>query len=83
MTALRHLTSTPIGIAIFGDDLFVVSAVKGTVGEYTTSGGMVNASLISGLVAPHGIAIGPVPEPSSGALAGLGAVAFWLRFRRK
>ena len=67
-------------------DLYVVSrdseTIKGAVGEYTTSGA-VDASLISGLNVPGGIAISPVPEPSTIALAGLGAVAFcfWWRWR--
>jgi hypothetical protein len=54
----------------------------GFVGEYTTSGATVNASLISGLDEPTGIAISPAPEPSAAALAGLGAAALGLRRRR-
>ena len=74
----------PWGIAISGNDLFVVNAPStdtGYIGEYTTSGATVNADLISGLDDPEGIAI--VPEPSTGALAGFGAVALWLWCRRK
>jgi uncharacterized protein YjiK len=37
--------------------IFVVNNVSGTIGEYTTSGATVNASLISGLSTPAGIAV--------------------------
>ena len=40
-----------------GDIIFVTNAGNGTVGEYTTSGATVNASLISGLSIPQGIAV--------------------------
>jgi len=74
----------PYGIAISGNDLFVANAGNNnTVGEYTTSESTINASLISGLENPVGIALGAVPEPSSGALAGVGGVALWLWRRRK
>jgi hypothetical protein len=56
---------------------------SGTVGEYTTAGATVNASLISGLSGPHGIAISSVPEPSAGVLVALGATALWLWRRCK
>jgi DNA-binding beta-propeller fold protein YncE len=43
---------------VSGSDLFVTSNIPlGTVGEYTTSGATVNASLISGLNEPVGIAV--------------------------
>src|SRR5882757_1239823 len=45
-----------IGIAVSGEDLFVLN-LDGTVGEYTTSGQTVNAALITGLVKPQGIAV--------------------------
>jgi PEP-CTERM motif len=73
----------PTGIAVWGNALYVVNEGNGTVGEYTTSGGTVNASLISDLSFPSSIAIGPVPEPSTVALAIVGAAALWLRRRRK
>jgi hypothetical protein len=58
--------SGPVGIAVDGSDLFVTNGFGNTIGEYTTSGATVNASLISGLNAPTGIAIiSTVPEPSS------------------
>ncbi len=44
------------GIAISGNDLFV-GAYTGRIGEYTTSGAAVNASLITGLSEPVGIAV--------------------------
>jgi hypothetical protein len=36
----------PGGIAVSGSDLFVTNSNYGTIGEYTTSGGTVNASFI-------------------------------------
>jgi hypothetical protein len=50
------------GVAISGNDLFAANyygggAGAGFVGEYTTSGATVNASLISGLSDPQGLAI--------------------------
>jgi len=57
-------TYQPHGIAVSGNDLFVASYGNGfnepgnaVIGEYTTSGATVNASLITGLAAPWGIAI--------------------------
>ena len=45
-------------MAVSGSNLFVVDSFSGgTVGEYTTAGATVNASLISGLNAPIGIAV--------------------------
>ena len=73
----------PNGITILGDNLFVANQNPGTIGEYTTSGAMVNASLIMGLGNTGYIALGPVPEPSAGALTGLGAVALCLWRLRK
>jgi len=70
----------PNGIAISGNNLFVAENQlfeafenNGTIGEYTTSGTTVNATLIAGLTGLTSIAISP--EPSAGALAGLGAAA--------
>jgi hypothetical protein len=45
------------GIVVSGNNVFVASYGNGTIGEYTTSGATVNASLISGLNHPNGIAI--------------------------
>jgi hypothetical protein len=47
----------PYGIAVSGNDLFVVNGESGTIGEYTTSAATVNADLISGLNSPAGLAI--------------------------
>lgn len=81
---------SPIGVAISGNNLFVAFLGFGYgeegnnyIGEYTTSGTTVKADLISGLDGANGIAIGPVPEPSAFALAGLGAAALWLWRRHK
>jgi hypothetical protein len=43
--------------SLLADTLFVTNAASGTIGEYTTSGATVNASLISGLSDPVGIAV--------------------------
>ncbi|HEX4085535.1 MAG TPA: PEP-CTERM sorting domain-containing protein, partial [Chthoniobacteraceae bacterium] len=84
----------PTELAVSGNDLFVESKEGGTVGEYTTSGATVNASLITGLDAPQGIAVAAVPEPSTWAalIAGIGILGIgqgirhhgarsWLRHR--
>jgi hypothetical protein len=42
---------------VSGSDLFVTNTANGTIGEYTTSGATVNASLVSGLNSPIGIAV--------------------------
>ena len=34
----------PFGIAVSGSNLFVANYERGTIGEYTTSGAVVNAS---------------------------------------
>jgi hypothetical protein len=59
----------------------VFVTINNTIGEYTTSGATVNASLVSGLSAPIGIAVAPVLLPASvwlmlGGIAGIGASAF-------
>jgi len=64
------------GIAVSGDDLFVTSQSNGTIGEYTTSGEVVNASLITGLSSPRAIVV--VPEPSSLLLLSVAAAALAL-----
>src|SRR5208282_5329232 len=46
--------SEPEGLVLSGTDMFVTSADG--IGEYTTSGGTVNASLVPGFVGP-GIAV--------------------------
>jgi len=46
----------PDGMALSGSDLFITDA-NGTVGEYTTSGAAVNASLITGLNGPNTIVL--------------------------
>jgi PEP-CTERM motif len=61
--------SNPLGIAVFGGNLFVSQYGPNTIGEYNAiTGATVNASLVSGLNGPYGIDV--VPEPSTWA-AGL------------
>src|SRR5947209_6768081 len=52
VSGLNH----PSGLALSGSNLFVTTG-SGTIGEYTTSGGTVNASLVSALNGPGGIAV--------------------------
>jgi hypothetical protein len=55
--------------SLLADTIFVANATTGTIGEYTTSGATVNASLVTGLNGPAGLAIAApvasVPEPST------------------
>lgn len=44
-------------IAISGNDMFIPSVASGNISEYTLSGQLVNASLITGLDVPEGVAI--------------------------
>ena len=46
----------PTGIAVSGSDIFVANLGASSLGEYTTSGTTVNASLIS-MATPWGIAV--------------------------
>jgi len=46
-----------LSISVAHAQIFVTSYLNGTIGEYTTSGGTVSASLISGLNYPYGIAV--------------------------
>jgi hypothetical protein len=77
----------PVGITTFGSDLFVTNegngmpAGSGTVGEYTLSGAVVNADLITGLDEPYGIVV--VPEPATGAIAVVAGLALLARRPRR
>jgi hypothetical protein len=62
--------------------IFVGNAFSNTIGEYTTNGVTVNASLVSGLDEPYGIAV-VVPEPTTLALAGFGGLSLLLCLRRR
>lgn len=63
-----------LSINVAHAQIFVANTGNGTIGEYTTSGATVNASLISDLNSPDGIAVVATPEPSTWALllSGLG-----------
>ncbi len=63
----------PNGIAVSGSNLFVTNG--NSIGEYTTSGAVVNADLVSGLQGPWAIAVVPTPEPSTLVLLGIAAVS--------
>lgn len=65
----RHLLSAvfaALGLlvadAVYAD-LYVSSQNSGTIGEYTAGGTTVNASLISGLADPYGIAVSGSVRP--------------------
>jgi len=76
--------SYPWGIGILGNNLYVANYSNGTIGEYdATSGAAINSSLVTGLNFPVGIAVGTVPEPSTYALLGLGALGVMTVLRRK
>ena len=69
-----------------GTDLFVENDFGNSMGEYTTSGGTVNPSFITGLEGPIAIAITPAPTPEPGTLALVGTAAAALvsyRWRRR
>jgi DNA-binding beta-propeller fold protein YncE len=63
----------PEDIAVSGTDLYVTNGENGTIGEYTSSGVTVTTSLVSNLSDPQGIAIVPVPEPSTWVMLAAGA----------
>jgi hypothetical protein len=70
------------GVLVDGSDLYVSSYGGNEIGEYTTSGGTLNANLIMGVGGINAIVL--VPEPSTWAmlLGGLGLLAFCVRTRR-
>jgi hypothetical protein len=52
--------NNPFGLAVSGSNLFVTDITNGTIGEYNaTTGKAVNATLITGLSEPWGIAVRP------------------------
>ena len=63
--------------------IYVANYGSGTIGEYTTAGATVNASLVSGLNEPEYLDVETVPEPSTLALAALGGLSLLRLLRRR
>jgi hypothetical protein len=65
---LKGVSMAPSGIAVSGSDVYVASLSDfigfGSIGEYTTTGTVVNGSLVGGLGAPHGIAVVVPDQPT-------------------
>ena len=57
ITNVWPLLTDPRGITTDGTNLYVADYTLGVVGEYTTSGGIVNPSLVSGLTGPLAMAV--------------------------
>jgi hypothetical protein len=67
--------SYPVGLTS-DNDLFVSNYASGTVGEYNaTTGAVMNASFLTGLDYPQGLAVASVPEPSPWSMIAVGGVA--------
>jgi len=77
--------SSPYGLAVSGNDLFVADAGNSRVGEYdVTTGGPINATFIGGFSAPVGLAVvSVVPEPSPWSMIAVGGVALLGIMHRK
>ena len=68
----------PTALAVSGNNLFVDNQgpVANIIGEYdATTGAAINAYFIMGLFSSEGIAVAPIPEPSTWAMIALGGVA--------
>ncbi len=77
-TPITGLT-TPEGVKVSGNTLYVAQSSSHEVSEYNaTTGALINAGFITGpsYFYPSGLAISDVPEPSTWALLGVGAVGF-------
>jgi hypothetical protein len=91
-TPITGLGSGGWGIATDGTNLFIGTLSGGTapeftVGEYTTSGVLVSAlsSPVDPIPGPRGLAVAPIPEPSTLplVLAGLAIAALRIARRRR
>jgi hypothetical protein len=70
----------PMAISVCGSSIYMDWYAGTRVMEYTTSGDLVNANLITGLSGADGIYV--TPEPSSLALLGLSTAGLLLRRRK-
>ena len=61
------------GVGVLGNDLYVADYQNKEVSEFNaTTGAAINTDFITGLDGPFGLAIDPVPEPSTWATLALG-----------
>jgi len=67
-------------MVVHGSDLYVANYVGGHIGEYTTSGGVINTHLITSFFDPIGIAI---PEPAAWPVAVAVAAGLAVVIRRR
>lgn len=83
-TSLITDGANPSAMTVNGNDLYDI-VLNGFVNEYTTAGADVAHPLLGNGPSGQytGIAVGPVPEPSTMALLLAGAGACWVRCRRK
>jgi len=71
----------PMAISAFGTSIFMDSYTESRVRQYSTSGALINGSLVSSLTGSVGITV--TPEPASLGVLGLGAVMLLGRRRRR
>src|SRR2546429_453219 len=57
LPCLLTLATCLVSASARGDVIYVVNSSAGTVGAYTTTGQVINPTLITGLVNPHAITV--------------------------